>query len=495
MSAYKKLEQVFTKISHLNHLHAIAGWDEAVMMPIGGGNARAAALSTLSQIKHETLTHPNNGELIQKAREESLTDPWQHANLKWMERHYQNATCLPTSLVTELTRCSIECEQAWRTLRVDNNWHDFQPLLTNLLKLVKESANIRADIFKLSPYDVLIDEYSPGFSQAIIDPVFKTLKNKLPNLIPHIMEKQAQESTLMPTGPFPIAQQRELGLELMQALGFNFEHGRLDVSHHPFCGGVPTDVRITTRYDEHDFITAAMGICHETGHARYEQGLPKQWLDQPVGSALGMAVHESQSLLIEMQACRSAEFMQFITPLIRDKFGDHEAFTPNNLHKLYTRVKPGLIRVDADEATYPLHIILRYELEKALLNDELTVADLPDAWHEGMQQYLGLSTKGDYRNGVMQDVHWPSGAFGYFPAYTLGSLIAAQLFARAKADHPDIPAAIAKGDFTALFHWLSNNIHSRACLVDVNALLKDATGETLNPEFFLQHVQQRYLND
>ena len=490
---YALLKKHFAKLHHLSHLQAIAGWDEAVIMPAGGGNDRAAALSELSGLMHEQLTQPQVGEWIAQAKATTLENSWDQANLAWMEKRYINATCLPSELVANTTQASIACEQAWRQLRAENNWADFAPLLETTLNYVKEAAAIRSEQFNRDPYDILIDDFSPGFNQANIDPIFTELKSALPNLIEKITHKQQSESVTPPTGPFPVENQRQLGLELMQALGFDFNHGRLDVSHHPFCGGVPSDVRITTRYNEQEFVSAAMGVCHETGHARYEQNLPQAWLDQPVGVALGMAVHESQSLLVEMQACRSHEFLQFATPLIKNQFGNQEAFTPNNLFRLYTRVNPGLIRVDADEVTYPLHVILRYELEKQLIADTLAVKDLPDAWHAGMQQYLGLSTKGDDQNGVMQDVHWPSGAFGYFPAYTLGSLIAAQLFATATAKLPDLPNEISNGQFNTLFTWLNQHIHARASSTTTDQLLIDATGETLNPQFFLTHVQNRYL--
>nr|MDQ2994138.1 carboxypeptidase M32 [Pseudomonadota bacterium] len=329
-----------------------------------------------------------------------------------------------------------------------------------------------------------------GFNQSIIDPIFARLKTELPHRINDILSQQTSDPILEITGNFPIDQQRQLGLELMQALGFNFNHGRLDVSHHPFCGGVPSDVRITTRYNESEFITSVMAVCHETGHARYEQGLPVAWRSQPVGKALGMAIHESQSLLIEMYACRSAAFMQFLSPLIKRHFGDQPYYNPANLLKHYTRVKPGFIRVDADALTYPLHVILRYELEQQLFNDQLTIKDLPDAWNQKMQQYLGLSTVNNYKDGVMQDVHWPAGLFGYFPSYTLGSLIAAQLFAAALKQHPTIETQLSQGDFTTLFSWLNQHVHSRGSSVSPATLLQDATGSALDPSFYLKHISR-----
>lgn len=247
----------------------------------------------------------------------------------------------------------------------------------------------------------------------------------------------------------------------MAHLGFDFNHGRLDISHHPFCGGISSDVRITTRYNEHDFLSSLMAITHETGHALYEQGLLQEWSTQPVGHSLGMSVHESQSLLIEMQICRSLSFIHFITPLAQKYFPQAQNITTENLFYHYTQVKPGLIRVDADEVTYPLHVILRYEIEQLLFASEITIDDLPSVWDSYMQKYLGVSTLGDDKNGVMQDVHWPSGIFGYFPAYTFGALIAAQLFAALKKSIPDIKDQIQEGNFKPLLSWLRENLHQK----------------------------------
>lgn len=493
MSAYQQLKKIFNKIADLRHVEAIADWDEQTMMPQGGGEARAKALAALQNHIHEILIDRRNGELIEQAKAEQLADSWDQANLRWMEKIYQEAACLPADLVQKRAEASLRCVQAWRVMRSENNWKDFQPLLAELFNYIKEAADIQAETFQLSPYDTLIDSYSPGFNQSTITPILKELKTTLPSLIQKIIEKQKNEKIISFQGSFPASQQRNLGLSLMRVLGFDFNHGRLDISHHPFCGGVPTDVRITTRYNEKEFITSAMAICHETGHARYEQGLPKDWLTQPVGRALGMAVHESQSLLVEMQACRSQEFMDVLAKAVIREFGEQPGFTAKNLHIHYTQVKPSYIRVDADEVTYPLHIILRYELEQKLFNNELTIADLPDAWNESMIKYFNLSTKDNFKDGVMQDVHWPSGIFGYFPAYTLGALIAAQLFAAAiKADKTILPQ-IGKGDFSPLFAWLGKHIHAQGSSVGYQQLLLDATGEELRSSYFLDHIQQRYL--
>ncbi|MGB0844365.1 MAG: carboxypeptidase M32, partial [Alphaproteobacteria bacterium] len=311
----------------------------------------------------------------------------------------------------------------------------------------------------------------------------------------NVLDKQAREpAALMPEGPFDIADQKKLGLAVMEKLGFDFDHGRLDVSAHPFCGGTPEDVRITTRYDEADFTKALMGVIHETGHALYERGLPNEWHSQPVGQARGMVLHESQSLLMEMQACRSPEFIAFVSGLAKDIFkGDGPAWSPENLGRLYTKVEKGFIRVDADEVTYPAHVILRYRLEKALLADDLALEDLPQAWGDGLESLLGIRPTSD-REGCLQDIHWYDGAIGYFPTYSLGAMSAAQLFGSAKAELPNLMNQIGKGDFSALLTWLRTKVHNQASSKSTDELMASATGKSLDPAIFKAHLQARYLD-
>ena len=490
MQAYQNLEAKFRQLAHLSHVSAICHWDEAVMMPAGGGAARAQAMAGLQALQHSLLVAPPVQQWLEEAKTATALSPWQRANLNWMEDRYLKANCLPEDLVRRSELAFIRCEQAWRTLRAENNWRDFLPLLEENVALIKEAAQIKAEVFGCDIYDSLIDQYSPGLSQALINPIFSRLKEFLPKFIQAVRANQISPQPI--AGDFPIEKQRQLGLQLMRAIGFDFNHGRLDVSHHPFCGGVPEDVRITTRYSQSEFISAAMGVCHETGHALYERGLPADWLGQPVGEALGMAVHESQSLLIEMQACRSREFMPFMSRIVQEYFGKSDHLAAENLYRHYTNVKPGLIRVDADEVCYPLHIILRYELEQKLIKGEIHCQDLPELWHDGMQRFFNLSTLNDYKNGVMQDVHWPSGAFGYFPAYTIGAMIAAQLFQSAMKAYPSISAELSSGNFQTLVAWLRENIHSRGRLLSMQELLSQATAQPLNVDYFLNHLQRRY---
>ncbi|QMT59862.1 carboxypeptidase M32 [Legionella sp. PC997] len=493
MNAYQQLEHHFKKYYDFENLAAIVSWDEASMMPPGGGKARAEALATLSAVQHDWLTDKKVGDLIKHAKEIESLSLWQQKNLYWMEKEYLQATCIPVHLVEEFTNESLICGQAWRELRAKNDWKSFKPYLEKLFQKVKTIAEIKSQTFNKPVLDVLIDEYSPDLDCNTITPIFNSLKQELAQLIPSIIENQKNRQIKTLTGTFSVEKQKQLGMEIMARLGFDFNHGRLDVSHHPFCGGISSDVRITTRYNDHEFLSSLMAITHETGHALYEQGLSKEWSTQPVGHSLGMAMHESQSLFIEMQICRSLEYLRFLEPIAQKYFKDVEHITAENLFFQYTKVQPSPIRVDADEVTYPLHVILRYEIEQLLFSSEITVADLPEVWDTSMQRYLGLSTKGDDKNGVMQDVHWPSGIFGYFPAYTFGALIAAQLFSAVKKSIPDLKDQLQQGNFKSLLAWLREHIHQKGRLLTFPELLRQATGETLNPDYYFAHIKERYL--
>lgn len=498
MTSYNQLHTHFARLNDLYHVGAVAQWDEAAMMPIGGGETRGQALATLDGITHGMLTDSRIGAWAAAAQGESLST-WQQANLREMQRSYHNATCVPADLVERSTLATSRCEQAWRQYRPENNWQAMVPLLENVVALAREEARARSAVTGMALYDTLLDSYEPGMTCAQLDPLFNELKEFLPGLLDEVIERQAQHPPLLPEGPFAIEEQRQVGLEMMRTLGFNFEHGRLDVSHHPFCGGVPSDVRITTRYSNDGFVASLMGVIHETGHALYEQGLPAAWQAQPVGQALSTAVHESQSLIMEMQACRSREFLHFLTPHLQRGFTAAQPQSPawqeENLYRLFTRVQRGFIRVDADEVSYPLHVILRYEIERELIEGTLEVAGIPEAWDMRMQAYLGLSTAGNYRDGCLQDVHWPAGLFGYFPTYTLGAMTAAQLFAAAKRTAPAVPAQLAEGNFSTLLGWLREHVHGQGKFLDYTALMQRATGEALKSSHFRAHLRARYLEE
>jgi carboxypeptidase Taq len=316
----------------------------------------------------------------------------------------------------------------------------------------------------------------------------------LPDFLDDVLARQSALPTpQLPAGPFPVAAQRVLARRLAETVGLNFESARLDESLHPFTGGIPEDSRITTRYDESDFTQAVMGVLHETGHAMYERARPSAWRRQPVGEARGMTIHESQSLLIEMQVCRSRGFLGWAAPIMRDAFsGKGESWKADNLYRLATRVSRGFIRVDSDEVTYPAHVILRYRLEKAMLAGELAIADLPAVWNQSMRDLLGVVPPDD-RLGCLQDIHWYDGAWGYFPTYTLGAMAAAQIYNAAADSVPAIPKAIASGNFQPLMDWLGKRIHCMGSLLSTTDLIKSATGRPLDDSAFRAHLQSRYL--
>ncbi|GEM74533.1 carboxypeptidase M32 [Vibrio sagamiensis] len=493
MSTFQKLIQHSQKVSHFNHLSAMVGWDQAAVMPSGGSQARSEAMAELSVHIHSLQTQPQLQDWFAEAELEPLNMEEQ-ATLRELKRQWQQANVLPESLVQAKSLAGSKCEHAWRTQRTNNDWQGFEKNWAEVVTLSQEEAQIRAEANGLSPYDAMLEFYEPGTTSAGLDSLFSDVKTWLPDLINQVIDKQAAEHFLEPKGIFEANKQKALGLDVMKLLQFDFNHGRLDESVHPFCGGVPSDVRITTRYDEKEFVQSLMGIVHETGHARYEQGLPKALSGLPSGQARSMGIHESQSLFFEMQVGRSDAFIEHLAHLASQHFTGHDAalFSNTNFQKLYTRVKKDFIRVDADELTYPAHVILRYEIERDLINGKIKHSDVPELWDLKMQQYLGLSTQGNDKNGCMQDIHWTDGAFGYFPSYTLGAMYAAQFMAAMKKT-VDVDAIIRTGDLTPIFNWLESHIWSKGSLLETHDLIKQATGEALNPLYFKDHLRSRYL--
>ncbi|MFV0449556.1 MAG: carboxypeptidase M32 [Vibrio sp.] len=493
MSSFSSLVQHFKTISHFSHLSAICGWDQASMMPNGGAQARSEAMAQLSVHIHSLMTQPQLGEWFENANSESLTNA-QQSTLREMERQWQQANVLPESLVQAKSLAGSKCEHAWRSQRKANDWEGFEKNWAEIVKLSQEEAKIRAEATGLTPYDAMLNIYEPGTTTQSLNLVFDDVKSWLPDLIDTAIEKQKSDQLILPNGHYSPEKQKALGLDVMKLLQFDFNHGRLDESVHPFCGGVPSDVRITTRYREDEFVQSLMGIVHETGHARYEQGLPLSLAGTPAGEARSMGIHESQSLFFEMQIGRNENFIHHLAALTAKHFpdADNKVLDVENMKKLYTRVKKDFIRVDADELTYPSHVILRYEIERDLMNGKIKHTDVPELWDAKMQSYVGLSTKDNYKNGCIQDIHWCDGSFGYFPSYTLGAMYAAQFMAAMKKT-VDVDSVIKSGNLTPIFNWLSENIWSKGSLLTTDELVKAATGETLNPVHFQTHLKNRYL--
>lgn len=485
------LETRFRQIAALDSAAGILHWDAATMLPPQSGDVRGEQLAALAEVAHEKLTDPALAGWFADAESETLSD-WRAANRQEMRHRYAHATAVPQALVSALTKLRITAEHQWRESKKQADYASFLPLFRDILRLSREVADAKAAALGLTPYDALLDSYDPGMRHAFIAPIFAELKTWLPEFVGTAIDHQQRHATLPLTAEVPIAQQEALGRQMMQLLGFDTTRGRIDVSAHPFCGGAPGDCRITTRYREDRFTDALYGVLHETGHALYEQGLPEAWRGLPVGEARGMSLHESQSLFIEMQLCRSAPFLQYLLPQLKAAFGvSGPAWELPNMQRALTRVERSFIRVNADEVTYPLHIILRWELEQALLAGDLDPADLPGAWAEKMQAYLGITPAND-AEGCLQDIHWPEGMFGYFPTYTLGAMIAAQLMATARAALPDLDGQIARGELAPLIGWLRTHVHQHASRYSTPELIVQATGRPLDPAVYRAHLTARY---
>ena len=493
--SYARLVARFARIATIQEAAGMLSWDAAAVMPRGGAPARGDQLAVLAGLAHGLLVAPEVADDLALVESTGAQpDPWNAANLRLMRQAHTRAGALPAALVEAQARANSACEKIWREARRTADFPLVAPALREVLDLVREQAAALAPVLGLSPYDALMDGYQRGIAAADVEPVFGACESFLRDALPLAEEVQARTPPASrPHGPFPVHVQEALCRHMSARAGLEPEHSRLDRSAHPFCGGTPTDVRITTRYDEQDFAQALLGVMHETGHALYERGLPARWARQPVGEAAGMAAHESQSLIIEMQACRSDAFLGWLGRELNLCFGgDPAPYAGGNLARLWRRVERGFIRVEADEMTYPAHVILRFRLEQAMVAGDLVVADLPGAWNHGMHTLLGIVPP-DNASGCLQDIHWYDGAFGYFPSYTLGAMAAAQLMAAARREVEGLDAALGRGDLAPLVAWLRERLHGMGSLLGFNDLLRHATGKPLDPLDFEAHLTARYL--
>jgi carboxypeptidase Taq len=490
-SAYGRLTDRFRTIATIGECMSMLSWDASAVMPLGGSAARGDQLAMLAGLRHQHLTAPALADDLEAAE---ATGAWEEANLGLMRHAYVRGRAVPEKLVVALTKACATCEKVWRIARQNADFASVERYLGEVVSLTRETAAVLSPALRLSPYDALMDAHQPGIGADDVAPIFAAYKTFLATALPAAEERQARHpEPLRPPGPFPISAQQSFCHAVAEKLGLDFTHARLDESAHPFSGGSPTDVRITTRYDEADFSQAVMAVVHETGHALYEQGLPAKYARLPVGEAAGMAMHESQSLIFEMQACRSDAFLGWLGSKLHAAFGgDPGPYQMPNLGRLSRRVQRGLIRVDADEMTYPAHVILRFRLERALIGGELAVRDLPSAWSDGMQALLGVTPPDDAR-GCLQDIHWYDGAFGYFPSYTLGAMAAAQLMQAARGQVAGLDAALARGDLSPLLGWLREHVHSLGSRMTFSEIMRQATGRALDASAFEAHLRERYL--
>jgi carboxypeptidase Taq len=491
---YEQLEQEFRRLHAFRGALSLLRWDAAVMMPRGSADVRGEQLAALETEHHALLTTPKVARLLERAEAgASQLEDWPLANLHEMRRQRDHAIATPPSLIARLAKATARAEVFWVEAKKANDFKLLAPHLDEVVHLVRDKAALLGQARGLAPYDALVDGFTPGISTADIDTIFKALARKLPGLINQAIEVQAAHAPLPLAGKFTVARQRALSVDVLKALGFPFDRGRLDESEHPFTEGVPGDIRVTTRFDLIDPFSGLLGAVHETGHAMYDLGLPLKWRDQPVGRDRGLALEESQSLLFEMNLCRSRSFVKYVRPLMEKYLQvSGPEWEEANLYRHLIRVRRSSIRMDADELTYPVHIMLRYELEKKILEGSLPVADLPEAWNANLEQRLNIRPASDV-DGCLQDIHWAVGHFGYFPSYALGAVIAGQLNEAMRAARPALDEEIAAGQFGGVMDWLRDNVHGVGARLPVQELIQQATGKPLTAAAYLRYLESKYL--
>ena len=490
--AYDALLHYRRQTATLRSCAGILGWDQETYMPPGGGEMRASQLALLSGMAHARATATKYRDLLAAAEEEGAENGSREASdLREIRREYDLAVKLPRDLVEELARTHSMARQAWVAARPQNDFAAFRPWLEKNIALARRQADALG--WTGHPYDALLDQYEPGETTEGINEVFAPLRDFHSDLVARILDS----GITVDTGPihrvFPIAAQKKFGRRAAEAIGFDFQRGRLDVTPHPFCSGAgPTDVRLTTRYTETFFPEAFFGTLHEAGHGIYEQGLLPERFGTPNGESVSLGIHESQSRMWENLVGRSRGFWKHLYPAAQEQFPDAlgdigmEAFW-----RAINDVRPSLIRVEADEVTYNLHVFLRFELEQAMISGDLAAEDLPGAWNETFERYLHIEVPND-SDGCMQDVHWSMGLIGYFATYALGNLYASQIFSQAGADLGDLQAAFSNGEFAPLKHWLNKNIHRQGKHLPPRELVERVTGRPLSPEPLKRHLESKY---
>ncbi len=485
-------EEFMSRVNDLYRFEAIQGhlgWDQETIMPAKGAKARGEILAWLASQRHDRLIDSKLGELITKLEDQNHDDFFM-ANVREMRRKYDEAVKLPTEFVSEFTKARSEALIAWQKARSESDFSLFAPHLESMVKLTQQKVDYLG--CDTTPYDVLLDEYEVGMTVEDYDPLFSGLKQRLVPLLAKIMDSNIEIPRLPEDMTFHVDGQEEFCKKVSNAMGFDFDAGRMDRSTHPFCAGLwPEDTRFTTRFDEKDPFSCLYAVMHESGHGLYEQGLPRDHSYSPVGMAVSLGVHESQSRFWENQIGRTANFWKIAMPWFKEEFPDCPDWDFETLDLVANEVKPDFIRVEADEVTYNLHIMIRYEIEKLIFNEGLQVKDIPSTWNKMMKDWFGIEVPNDSL-GCLQDIHWSMGAFGYFPTYTLGNLYAAQLLQKMAEDLGDIDQIIGSGDWSNMLDWLRERIHAKGSLMTPSELIKSATGDAPNPEPFLDYVEKKY---
>jgi carboxypeptidase Taq len=491
MSALAALLIRLADVHNLEQAGAVLNWDQRTYMPTRGAEARAKQLATLAKLSHELFVSHETQDLLAAAEGERPTEGASRAMLRVARRNMDKSTKVPTSLVVEMTETCAIAEEVWQKARADNDYATFAPWLDRILRLKRQYAAAVAPHKTI--YDALLDDYEEGMTTATLDPVFETLKKETIPLVAAIQQQSARVSNEIFKRDYPAASQQAFATQILKDCGFSFDRGRLDVSTHPFCTNFgQNDVRITTRYEAEWLPGALFGCLHEMGHAFYELNINPAFEATPLASGVSLGVHESQSRLWENMVGRSREFWTRYYPLLQQTFPTQLSATPlDTFYRSINRVSPSFIRVEADEVTYNLHIILRYEMEQELLTGKLSVGEAPAAWNAKMKASLGIVPPTD-REGILQDVHWSGGGIGYFPTYTLGNILAAQLFEAIGRDLPSLRADIQSAHFTPLYDWLKTHVHQYGKKYPPAELIPLATGKPLTTAPYLDYLNTKF---
>ena len=484
--AYAELLERYGRISSIQDAGGVLSWDQQVIMPEGGTPARSRQLSALSATGHELLTAEEFGDALDSAEASDL-DASQEAAVREIRREYERSVRVDTDLVERISQTTSEALPVWTQAKDEDDFEAFAPILEDLVELKREYANqIDPDA---DPYAVLFADYEPYLGLDTAEQVLERLRDELVPLIDEIEASNADLATPF-SGTYSEADQEALARDILDSVGYDWDRGRLDVSAHPFTSGNQFDARITTRFDEEDPLGALTSTIHEFGHATYALGLPEESYGTPLGEARDLSVHESQSRLWENHVGRSEPFWELLAPEVEERLGVEA--TPRDFYEAANRIYPdNRIRVEADELTYHMHIVLRFEIERDLISGDLAVEDIPQVWNEKMEEYLGVVPDND-AEGCLQDIHWSHGSFGYFPTYSLGSVLAAQLYGSADREIEDLEGDIEAGEFDALQEWLTENVHRHGKRYRTPELVEEATGEEYSADAFLEYATEKF---
>lgn len=489
VSHYSKLKNKMSKLADINGSIALLSWDKETYLPEKADRFRSQQIATLSSISHEEFTSKETGDLLQNAAAVRSLSAKEKKNIAVLLKEYEKSSKFSNDFVVKRSLIISQAFHDWVAAKQKNDFKLFAPSLDKLINLKRDEASILGS--KTHLYDALLDEYEPGATVATLDTLFDEVRTKLLPIIAKIREAKSIKSSFLRKN-YNKDKQWNFGLSMLNSIGYDFEKGRQDISHHPFTIGIaPDDVRITTRIDENDFSNMTWSCLHEAGHALYEQGLDPEEYGMPSGGPASLAIHESQSRLWENHIGRSMNFWQSHYPGLQKEFKALKKVGMKDFYHGINRVKPNLIRTEADELHYHLHVMIRYEIEKQMLEGNLDAEAARLMWNAKYKDYLGLEVEDD-REGILQDVHWSHGSFGYFPTYSMGSFYAAQFFAQAQKEMPDLNEEIAKGNTSSLLNWLRENIHQHGRRYDAEELCKRVTGKTLSLKPFLDHTKEKY---